>query len=340
MDVLRKHIAVLGMLFLLLNPIPIQAASLSLPEVRQEFEAAIEKGEKQAAVTVSANFTLEQILKQLSKAAETQQLLYTGDCTCQKQMLGDQVQYTIGFTDTSFIKVKRLDSPAAAGKAALKALKSSDYTTKFYSDTSYYPIFLLMLQQHPEYNYDTMIWKNENGTYGYHRSRELTDMEQDNKMRFADKKAAAIVKKKLKQNMTDLQKLKVLHNYLLKSCKYNYNLEEIDGYEDELTAYGALVKKKAVCQGYTAAFNLLAHKAGIDSIAVCGKVSTGSHTWNYVKVSRQYLHIDCTWDKTLQTGTKLRYDYFAIPGEIIAQNHTWDEQKFTPEHVSYCKYLR
>ena len=238
-----------------------------------------------------------------------------------------------------FSQIKYIGSSKAAYKAALKALKNYDYTTKFYSDKSYYSIFRLMLKQHPEYNYDTVVWKDKKGYYGYYISSELTDSELDAKWRAADKKANAIVKKKLKKSMTTEQKLRKIHDYLMKTCSYNYKLTEIDGYEDELTAYGVLVKKKGVCQGYTAAFSLLAQKAGIYSIAVCGSVSSGSHTWNYVKIGKKYLHIDCTWDKTLQKGKEIRHDYFAIPGDLIIQNHVWDSGKYTARHVKYCKYI-
>lgn len=237
------------------------------------------------------------------------------------------------------IQVKYISSSKAAYQAALKALKAHDYATKFYSDKSYYSIFRLMLKQHPEYNYDTVVWKDKKGYYGYYISSELTDSELDAKWRAADKKANAIVKKKLKKSMTAEQKLRKIHDYLMKTCRYDYKLTEIDGYEDALTAYGVLVKKKGVCQGYTAAFSLLAQKAGVYSIAVCGKVSSGSHTWNYVRLGKKYLHIDCTWDKTLQKGKEIRHDYFAIPGSLIIQNHVWDSSKYTSRHVKYCKYI-
>ena len=105
---LNRRIVVLGMLLLLLcYPIPVQAAALSLQEICQEFEEAIQNGENQAVFTANSAYTLDQILKQLEKAAEAQQLLYTGDYTCQKQIFGDQTHYTIGFTEDSFVKVDR-----------------------------------------------------------------------------------------------------------------------------------------------------------------------------------------------------------------------------------------
>lgn len=315
------------------------AASLDLAEIRQQFETAIQNNEQQVTFTTSANYTLGQMLQQLSKAAENQQMKFTGEYTYQMQVLDGQVNYTFKFTKNSLLKVKYIKNKAAAYKAALAALKNRDYTTKYYSDNSYYDVFRLMLQQHPEYNYDTIVWKNSNGTYGYRISSELTESEQAAKMRAADKKAASFVKNKLKKGMTTTQKLKAIHDYLMNQCSYDYGLTDIDGYEDSLTAYGALVKKKAVCQGYTGAFNLIAHKAGIYSIAVCGTVSSGKHAWNYIKCGKSYYYIDCTWDKTLQKGKTICYDYFKVTKNVLMQNHNWDTKRFASDYLKYCKYL-
>ncbi len=62
----------------------------------------------------------------------------------------------------ALIKAKILKSKPAA-KAAAKALKSGKYSTNFYSDESYYDVFRRLLQQHPEYNYDTSVWRSSNG---------------------------------------------------------------------------------------------------------------------------------------------------------------------------------
>ena len=319
--------------------IPARAAVLDLSQTGQRFEKAIRRNETQVTFQTSAEYTLDQLLEQLSGAAENRKLLFTEEYTYQKQEADAVVTYTFTFTENSFLEVRRLKNKEAACKAALKALKDCDYSTKFYSGRSYYPVFMLMLQQHPEYNYNTMVWKNSNGTYGYHRSSELTKADQNRRMAAADKKAGRIVRKYLTPAMTEEQKFKAVHDYLMKHCSYDYGLKKISGYEDSLTAYGALVKGRSVCQGFTAAFNLLAQKAGLSSIAVCGQVSTGSHAWNYAACNGRYLYVDCTWNKTLQTGSSIRYDYFLITKRLIAQNHTWDAQKFRSVYVDACKYL-
>lgn len=326
-------------LFLPCGRTTVSAAVLDLPQVCREFELAIENGQTQIIFTTSADYTLQQLQQQLSQAAQNEGMLYTGRCTYQKQVTGGQVSYTFFLTEDSLLKVKRIETKAAAYKAALQALQNSDYTTRFYSDTSYYSIFYLMLQQHPEYNYNTYVWKKGNGTYGYRRSSELTKSEQDKKMRQADQKAAAFVKNKLNDQMTAAQKLKAIHDYIIRQCRYDYGQADTDGYEDSYTAYGALVQKKAVCQGYTAAFNLLAAKAGFDSIAVCGLANRSSHTWNYVRLGNRSRYVDCTWDKTLQQGDGICYSYFNVSKEVMQRSHAWDPGKFSAKYLKYCRYL-
>ena len=60
----------------------------------------------------------------------------------------------------------------------------------------------------------------------------------------------------------------------------------------------------AICSGYASSFNLLARKAGTDSIYVTGTVpvtaSNGNngHAWNLVNVDGTWKLVDTTWDDT------------------------------------------
>ncbi len=264
-------------------------------------------------------------------------MLFAGKCPVRAQAA--ETAHIAGRSDVSKTQVKTLKSRAAAYKAALTALKNGDCKTKFYSETSYYPIFLLMLRQHPEYNYNTAVWKKSDGTYGYGVSSELTETEQAQKMRAAEKKAESVIKKIIKPKMTAVQKVRAIHDYVVRRCSFDHEMQPTDGYEDSLTAYGALLKRKAVCQGYAGAFNLLAQKAGIYAIAVCGTAGGGTHAWNYVKIGGSYRYVDCTWDDVLQKGKQICYEYFNISGKLIATNHYWKKEQFRRGYIKYCKYL-
>lgn len=179
-------------------------------------------------------------------------------------------------------------------------MKKRDYSTSYCVDGAvYYETFVLALQHHPEYNYSLVIWKSTDGTFDYRAGNDLSAAQITGKIKQANAKANAIIPRIIRDGMTRKQKLRAIHNYLVKNCVYDENARRY-GYDDAYTAYGCLIEKKAVCQGYAGVFNLLAAKAGICSIAVPGEAGGGSHAWNYVKDGSSYRYIDVTWDDPVQ----------------------------------------
>ena len=97
------------------------------------------------------------------------------------------------------------------------------------------------------------------------------------------------------------EKVKYIDKYICNNCKYDYDLYH--GKNDtpsnpSYSAYGCIVKHKAVCHGYSAAFNAIATKCNITSSIVYSK----NHSWNKVKLGNTWYHVDSTWNDT--TGTK------------------------------------
>lgn len=96
-------------------------------------------------------------------------------------------------------------------------------------------------------------------------------------------------------NMTATEKVVQVHNYLALTCAYDYeNYQAGSIPRNSYTAYGALVGRKAVCQGYSLAFELLMQQLGIP----CAIVESDSmnHAWNAVQLDGAWYHVDVTWD--------------------------------------------
>lgn len=314
--------------------------ALNLDQIEQKFAKAIKAGNHTITFTASGSYTTSQIQNALEQAAKSQDRMLAGSIRFKKQTnnASPNAKYTIELSEDALIKIKKLKSESAAVKAAAKALKNRKYTTNYYSDTSYYHIFVKMLQQHPEYNYGTVVWKSTNGTYGYHRNSSLSKKEQDRKIKKADKAAEDAVKKCIGSDMSGKQKAKAIHNYLIKNCTYNSQAAAASNqYHDAFTAYGALVDGSAVCQGYAAAFNLMASKCGLQSMAVCGRAGGVSHAWNYVKVGSKNRYIDCTWDDA--DKGKVRYDYFYVTEDKMREQHVWTAGDFPAGDIKYSKYF-
>ena len=99
----------------------------------------------------------------------------------------------------------------------------------------------------------------------------------------------------VKDGMSDLQKAIVLHDYLAVNCEYDETESENGTLPQEsYSAYGALVNRTAVCQGYALAYKYLLNQAGIECYMVTSYVM--EHVWNLVKLDGQYYQVDVTWD--------------------------------------------
>lgn len=106
-----------------------------------------------------------------------------------------------------------------------------------------------------------------------------------------DKKITKIYKSLKLKEKTDIEKITIIHDYIIKNYSYgfvNYSIAE------------SLETKLLKCDGYSALFQLLAEKAGLESIIVTAYVDYRDllHTFNLVKINNKYYHVDTTYDAT------------------------------------------
>lgn len=110
---------------------------------------------------------------------------------------------------------------------------------------------------------------------------------------------------------TDMEKLLYLNDYFARNCAYDTIVYTNPAAASDLiyTAYGVLVNKSAVCQGYALAYYELAEQLGIP----CQMITSNSinHAWNMVKVNDKYYQVDVTWDDpTYDTAGWAWHEYF------------------------------
>ncbi|MBP1562027.1 MAG: hypothetical protein J6C96_12410 [Oscillospiraceae bacterium] len=145
------------------------------------------------------------------------------------------------------------------------------------------------------------------------------DADEISRMNLASEKTAKEIMSQLTPDMDDYEKLKFFHDYLILNCENSTS----DEYAD--TVYGALVRKKALCEGYAKAFSYLCNLAGIENVIVTGQ-TTVPHMWNMVKTGGSWYHVDVTWDNP---DDKLHeaypdvilYQYFMVTDAVIKNNH-------------------
>jgi transglutaminase/protease-like cytokinesis protein 3 len=90
-----------------------------------------------------------------------------------------------------------------------------------------------------------------------------------------------------------------LHDYLVKGVTYN----DAGSKGESISIVGALLSRRAVCEGYARAFHLLCNRAGLPSIVVTGKGNNKmaggreeAHAWNIVSIDGVHSHVDVTLD--------------------------------------------
>ena len=136
-----------------------------------------------------------------------------------------------------------------------------------------------------------------------------------------------------------VEKLSKIHDYIALNVIYDsallqlsedpqYSYSYLSGYRG-FNLEGALLDGKAVCDGITKAFMLLARMEGIECIRVTGKNADNvGHAWNKVKIENTWYNIDVTGDDILTeiqaNGTvvtvveTLAHDKFLVSDDFLA----------------------
>ena len=140
-------------------------------------------------------------------------------------------------------------------------------------------------------------------------------------------KVTEIMQSEIRENMTDYEKEKAIHDYLTLHAKYG----ELSGESKEQSykAYGVLVLGQGVCNAYAEAMYLLLTACDIDCRMVVGTADGGDHAWNMVCLDQKWYQVDVTWDDpTPDQEGYVQYQYFNVTDAIMAETHSWDQSQY------------
>ncbi|MGN0696231.1 MAG: transglutaminase domain-containing protein [Oscillospiraceae bacterium] len=120
------------------------------------------------------------------------------------------------------------------------------------------------------------------------------------------------------KDMSDYEVVKYIHDKLITLCDYTISGSYVT------TSYGAIVKNKAQCQGYSRAFSYLCDLCGIETDIILGE--SQQHMWNMVKLDGKWYHIDLTWDDPNKSDypDAVFYDYFCVSTDRMLEFRTID----------------
>jgi transglutaminase-like putative cysteine protease len=116
--------------------------------------------------------------------------------------------------------------------------------------------------------------------------------------------------------MSDLEKEKAVHDWVVTHVNYDYSLTYF-------SAYDGLYRGKTVCNGYALLMYKMLNAIGMRVRIVPGYGGGELHAWNLVNVCGNWFHVDATWNDPNTTDSSVDYTYYNLSdNEIKALNHT------------------
>ncbi|MBP5303577.1 MAG: hypothetical protein J6Z00_01625 [Clostridia bacterium] len=124
---------------------------------------------------------------------------------------------------------------------------------------------------------------------------------------------------------------KYLHDKICAMCDYDYDTAHGTSQASALaySAYGALIRGKAVCTGYTLAMQLLCNYVNIPCYHIRGIAQGGDHMWNIIYLTGYPYFLDVTWDDDEDSGPL--YSYFNVTDEILDYRQITQEFPSAPQ---------
>ena len=154
----------------------------------------------------------------------------------------------------------------------------------------------------------------------------------NNDIKLINAKVEKIEKEIWNSSMSNEDKIKEVHNYIINNSKYDKDRSDnnIVKYKSD-TAYGSLLEGYSLCGGYTDAMELFLENMGIKSY----KISSENHVWNAVNLNDAWYHLDLTWDDPITTDGSdiLEYNFFLITtselSELEGEQHNYDKNVYS-----------
>ncbi len=127
--------------------------------------------------------------------------------------------------------------------------------------------------------------------------------------------------------MSDEEIALAVHDYI--AAKTMYDRSFSGSHINDL--YGALVDRKAVCEGYAQAYQYVMQHYGIPASIVTS--DKACHAWNIVKIRGSWYHVDVTWDDPIKGGSAtdepgaVNHNYFLLSTSTLLKKSKNDARR-------------
>jgi len=132
------------------------------------------------------------------------------------------------------------------------------------------------------------------------------------------------------KDMTDMAKVKAIHNWVTKNIAYDTNAY-YTGNIGMNSATDVISSKKGTCRDYSFAFAAIARAAGVQTRVIYGDAWSNSiksyekHAWNEALIDGNWISIDTTWDAGYIKNKKFVVansdKYFNMNAEAFNKTH-------------------
>lgn len=144
------------------------------------------------------------------------------------------------------------------------------------------------------------------------------------------------LKSQIKTSMSDYEKFKKIHDYVILNMEYDWDRYEatVYGYDYDDKEYTVpseltqlFVVGKGVCANYSEIYSKLCAYFGLNCWYVYGDADGAygwgsGHAWNIVELDGNYYHVDVTFDDW-DEGGDLCHDYFLVSDDTLKVDHVW-----------------
>lgn len=134
--------------------------------------------------------------------------------------------------------------------------------------------------------------------------------------------------------LSQLEQALLVHDFLAVNSEYD---RKAASGEDRYTAYGSIVNRMSVCQGYTEGYAYLLGKLGIPVNLV--KSDDLNHAWNIVELDGKAYNVDVTWDDPTidHAGYTRHVNFLRSTDGMIAEGHEADDFTAITTDTDYDK---
>ena len=165
-----------------------------------------------------------------------------------------------------------------------------------------------------------------------HRDTELTEKEKK-ALKLAEQ---ALREAGVKEGMSEAQKARALHDWVVKNCAYDLPNAKINRKygADEYSPFDGkylFLEHRGVCDSYVQAYWLLLQMAGVPCSAISGYVPEyrEGHAWNLVHMDDHWAHVDTTFDDPVpDVKDQVVHVNFDKTAAVMRESRRWAHNMF------------